>query len=247
MASKPYRTTMIFNEETLPAALRRTHSTKSGVWGVLRVIAGSLRYVVEDGSGAPVRLASGDTVVILPQQPHHVEVTGSMQMLVEFYDHHPVVRPGREPAEEADRTEPSGTRAAYLKERQLDEATVVRVVDTFYGRIRRDALLGEIFDRMIGDHWDRHLQTMYDFWSSVMLMSGRYKGTPMQKHVSMTQLTEAHFGRWLELFELTVTELCVETDARLFMEKAQMIARSFQYGIQVARGELPPRISARAV
>ncbi|MGC2189855.1 MAG: DUF1971 domain-containing protein, partial [Candidatus Sulfotelmatobacter sp.] len=40
----PYRCTPIFDETTLPAGLRREHRTKAGVWGVIRVLEGRLRY-----------------------------------------------------------------------------------------------------------------------------------------------------------------------------------------------------------
>src|SRR6185312_10356153 len=42
----PYKRTPVFDENTLPAALRREHRTKPGVWGVIRVLDGRLRYEV---------------------------------------------------------------------------------------------------------------------------------------------------------------------------------------------------------
>lgn len=245
--SKPYRSTMTFTDVTLPAALTRTHMTKEGAWGVLSVLEGSLRYVIEDGSGVSVVMKAGGHAIILPEQPHHVEIIGPVRALVEFYDHEPVIYPGSGAAESG----PSGAderqashREIYLRGRQLDEVTVIRVVDAFYARVRKDDLLGTIFAAAIGDDWDRHLQVMYDFWTTIMLMSARYKGSPMHKHVAMTGLNAVHFDRWLQLFEATVTEICADSDAALFMQKGSMIARSFQHGIEVARGELPPRTAA---
>lgn len=40
----PYKCTPVFDENTLPAGLRREHRTKPGVWGVIRVLDGRLRY-----------------------------------------------------------------------------------------------------------------------------------------------------------------------------------------------------------
>src|SRR3546814_13779599 len=57
------------------------------------------------------------------------------------------------------------------------------VVHAFYGRIRQDAVLGPIFDGVIQDRWDYHLAKMCDFWSSVLLMTGRYDGRPMPAHI----------------------------------------------------------------
>lgn len=84
----PYRSTPVFDEITLPAALRREHRTKPGVWGVVRVLEGELKLsfvcpaeVVVVGPGSPRTL--------LPDQPHFVEPLGAMRMQVEFYDQPP--------------------------------------------------------------------------------------------------------------------------------------------------------------
>ena len=39
-----YRSTAIFDEVSLPKGLRRRHATKGGVWGVIRVLEGSLTF-----------------------------------------------------------------------------------------------------------------------------------------------------------------------------------------------------------
>lgn len=85
---QPYKSTPVFTLETLPDALRRDHALKPGVWGVLNVLSGSLRYVVP-GSGKTQTLAAGDQVTILPEQLHHVEPLGAVEMRVDFYDRPP--------------------------------------------------------------------------------------------------------------------------------------------------------------
>ncbi len=109
----------------------------------------------------------------------------------------------------------------------------------FYARVRADPELGPIFNDAIGDHWDAHLAKLADFWSSVLLMTGRYKGTPMSVHVALPRAEPAHFQTWLALFRQTVEEICPPPAAALFVEKAEMIARSLQFGIAASRGELP--------
>ncbi|MEO7410774.1 MAG: DUF1971 domain-containing protein, partial [Sphingomicrobium sp.] len=42
----PYKSTPVFDEKTLPAGLRKEHRTKPGVWGVIRMLEGRLRYRV---------------------------------------------------------------------------------------------------------------------------------------------------------------------------------------------------------
>lgn len=89
----PYRTTPLFDETSLPDALRREHSTKDGVWGVVRVLEGRLRLVLLD-SGTEEMLTPQRPGLILPAQPHHVTPDGPMKMQVEFYDRPPNLEAG---------------------------------------------------------------------------------------------------------------------------------------------------------
>lgn len=121
----------------------------------------------------------------------------------------------------------------------ITEAMIHELVHGFYGRIRSDPALGPIFNRTIDD-WDVHLAKMCDFWSSVLLMTGRFKGAPMAAHARLPDIRPTHFARWLHLFRQTAEELCPAEAAALFVTKSEMIAQSLQLGIAVARGELPP-------
>lgn len=116
----------------------------------------------------------------------------------------------------------------------IDEAMIDRLVRGFYARIREDALLGPIFDARIAE-WEPHLQRMCAFWSSVALMSGRYSGQPMQKHMPLP-VDAQHFDRWLELFEATAHELCPPKAADHFIERARRIAASLELGVAGAHG-----------
>src|SRR3546814_2805171 len=44
----PYRSTPVFDETSLPAALRGEHRTKAGVWGLIRVLEGKLQLNIID-------------------------------------------------------------------------------------------------------------------------------------------------------------------------------------------------------
>lgn len=72
---------------------------------------------------------------------------------------------------------------------------------------------------------------MYNFWSSIMLSSGKYKGNPMQKHKNLSSFSEDKFEIWLELFSQTALEIFEKETAQLFIEKSQTIARSLRYGL----------------
>jgi hemoglobin len=113
----------------------------------------------------------------------------------------------------------------------LDEAIIKALVHGFYAKVREDAEIGPIFNRVIAGNWDIHLAKMCDFWSSVMLLTGSYKGNPMIAHMRLKMVRPEHFERWLALFRETATELCDPETAALFIGKAENIARSLQLGM----------------
>jgi tellurite resistance-related uncharacterized protein len=81
---EPYGSSPIFDETTLPAALRTEHRTKAGVWGLVQVIEGELRLTYLDPRSETI-VRPGAPGVILPEQPHFVEALGPMRMQVDFY------------------------------------------------------------------------------------------------------------------------------------------------------------------
>ncbi|MCS6760894.1 MAG: group III truncated hemoglobin [Candidatus Devosia symbiotica] len=112
------------------------------------------------------------------------------------------------------------------------------VVDRFYADTRRDPLIGSVFNRIIApEAWPRHLSVIADFWSSMLLGTGRYVGRPMPKHMGIPELSDAHFQRWLALFRCTVDELCPPDIAALFIERSERIGNSFRMNIAIRRGD----------
>ena len=132
-----------------------------------------------------------------------------------------------------------GSRRAALAERiaaetGVDEAMIEVLVLRFYQKVRADALLGPVFETRIRD-WEPHLQRMCAFWSSVALMTGRYHGTPMTKHLPLPVDAE-HFDRWLALFEETAREIGPTKAADHVVERARRIAESLEIGIAGSKG-----------
>ena len=70
----------------------------------------------------------------------------------------------------------------------ISENAIRHLVDTFYAKVRADPALGPIFERAIAGDWGPHLARMRDFWSSVMLTSGRYKGNPVAVHLRLEKI-----------------------------------------------------------
>lgn len=120
----------------------------------------------------------------------------------------------------------------------LDEALIRAVVHAFYDDVRRDPLLGPVFDaRIAPEEWPHHLAKLCDFWSATLLRTGRYAGRPLPPHLTLPGLGEEHFRRWLRLFRDTVQRLCPPEVAVLFMDRALRIAHSFRLAVAFSRGE----------
>lgn len=88
MTMVPYGASPIFDEQSLPVALRNDHRTKAGTWGLLRVLDGEVRLIFTDPPSQ--HLVTPDRPAIIPPQaPHHVVPLGRMTMQVEFYRERP--------------------------------------------------------------------------------------------------------------------------------------------------------------
>lgn len=117
----------------------------------------------------------------------------------------------------------------------IDETMVAELVNRFYAEVRQDELLGPVFNSRIED-WDEHLAKLCAFWSSVVLMTGRYKGQPMPAHIAIAEISDQHFMRWLELFAETANVVCPPEAASLFVDRSQRIAQSLRLGIAASKG-----------
>jgi len=87
------------------------------------------------------------------------------------------------------------------------------LVNTFYGKVQQDELLADIFNGIIQDRWDEHLEKMYRFWQTVLLKEHTYNGSPFSPHAKLP-VSAQHFDRWKALFFETV-------DGHFFGEKAE--------------------------
>jgi hemoglobin len=117
----------------------------------------------------------------------------------------------------------------------ISEEMIGELVTRFYGRVREDDLLGPVF--AVVQDWDEHLGKLRNFWSSVVLMTGRYHGQPMRAHLPL-KLVSDHFDRWLDLFERTAREVCPPAAAALFIDKARRIADSFEMASATVAGRI---------
>lgn len=108
------------------------------------------------------------------------------------------------------------------------------LVDTFYGKVRVDQMLGGIFNGVIKDRWPEHMAKMYRFWGTVLITEGSYFGAPFRPHAGLP-ISEEHFARWLTLFHGTVDELFKGPVADLAHMNAERMAEMFMMRIERLR------------
>ena len=84
-------------------------------------------------------------------------------------------------------------------------ADIQLLVDTFYGKIKVDFLLGDIFNGIIKNRWPEHLEQMHRFWQTVLLDDYTYYGSPFPPHARLP-LEQEHFDKWLKLWHETIDE-----------------------------------------
>lgn len=117
----------------------------------------------------------------------------------------------------------------------IEEAWLRPLVERFYDSVRADPLLAPVFAEAISD-WADHHGRLTDFWSSVMLATGRYKGNPVALHLRHADaLTPERFERWLHLWRQTSDEMLPPAAARAVQAKAERIAESLTLAIRYRR------------
>jgi hemoglobin len=114
------------------------------------------------------------------------------------------------------------------------EDEVTNLVHTFYARVRRDDILGPVFESHVDD-WPHHLAKLVDFWSAILRGTARYRGTPMPKHAALPGVEPAMFQRWLGLFRETTAQMGNAAMKARADAMAERIAQSLWYGYQLHR------------
>lgn len=116
-----------------------------------------------------------------------------------------------------------------MSKQKVTEEEISILVDRFYAKVQEDPEIGPIFNEKIQD-WPAHLALLKNFWSTVMLTTGRYKGDPMMTHLQLP-LEPNHFQRWLSLFAETAQEVMSPAHADAIIAKSERIAGNFQAGL----------------
>ena len=80
-----YQRTPEFTEQSVPAGLLNSHSTKAGVWGKIVVVAGTLTYRILEPAVEELLLTPESHGVVEPTVKHEVTPHSGAKFYVEFY------------------------------------------------------------------------------------------------------------------------------------------------------------------
>lgn len=115
-----------------------------------------------------------------------------------------------------------------MKQDITDRNDIIHLVDTFYAKVSRDAVIGPIFTDVAKVNWDHHLPVMYSFWETQLLDGKTYAGNPMKVHADLNArypLLQYHFDGWVRLFVETVDELFAGSKAEEAKTRGSQIAQ----------------------
>lgn len=109
-----------------------------------------------------------------------------------------------------------------------DRNDVQCLVETFYGKIRKDKILGPIFNGII-TNWEDHLELLTDFWETQLFLKRKYSGNPVTVHQEVDDkmnhsITSEHFGLWINLWFETIDELFEGETAWIAKNRAQKMS-----------------------
>ncbi len=102
------------------------------------------------------------------------------------------------------------------------------MVDTFYSAVQKDDVIGPIFNGVIKDNWSKHLETMYNFWQTVLFHEFAYKGSPFSPHRQLP-IKEHHFERWLFHFNSSIDKNFTGKIAEEAKWRASKMAQMFMH------------------
>ena len=121
---------------------------------------------------------------------------------------------------------------------QITKENIETMVMNFYRRVLKDDVVGPFFIAKLGDdmnneYWKPHLKLLIDFWASMTLGDGSYRGNPFAPHMYLGELKHETFEQWLNLFYATLDEVYEPQTADQFKERSSIIAGNFMRNLGI--------------
>jgi tellurite resistance-related uncharacterized protein len=79
-----YKTTKIFDQNSIPKGILNNHSTKAGTWGKINIVEGFLLYTIQSNPIEEILLSPDKYGVVEPEVIHKVTPKGDVKFFVEF-------------------------------------------------------------------------------------------------------------------------------------------------------------------
>ena len=80
----PYKRTPEFDQHSIPAGLRRSHTTRTGTWARIVVLEGTLLYRILEPEVTEHLLSDQVPGIVEPGVAHEVAAPGAVRFYVEF-------------------------------------------------------------------------------------------------------------------------------------------------------------------
>ena len=116
-----------------------------------------------------------------------------------------------------------------MSRKSCETDKIDELVELFYSRVQKDDLLAPIFDHFVRN-WDHHHDTLRNFWSTQLLGEGDYQGNGYVAHQRLP-IEEAHFERWLKLWEQAAAEILPPDLAGRAIGRARHMAHQYKTGL----------------
>ncbi|MET4707082.1 group III truncated hemoglobin [Endozoicomonas lisbonensis] len=113
------------------------------------------------------------------------------------------------------------------------------LVHEFYAAVRKDSILGPIFNDVAQVDWDAHLPIMVTFWESLLLKTDRYRRNALEPHLKLFKeiaFRQEMMDRWLMNFDATMDSHFQGETAEKAKDWARGIAHNLQRQIRKQGG-----------
>ena len=121
-----------------------------------------------------------------------------------------------------------------MKKDIANREDILKLLTHFYDKLLADPSISYLFTDVAKIDLNHHMETLVNFWDSILFQSDTYRKNAMQPHMVLHQkspLEKHHFETWLAYFNETVDEFFEGDKAHLAKERAVSIATVMQIKI----------------
>ena len=121
-----------------------------------------------------------------------------------------------------------------MKKDIANREDILKLLTHFYDKLLANPSISYLFTDVAKIDLNHHMETLVNFWDSILFQSDTYRKNAMQPHMVLHQkspLEKHHFQTWLTYFTETVDEFFEGDKAHLAKERAISIATVMQIKI----------------